>query len=226
MKKTLCTIVLFILFASGLISISGVEGLCTTASSESRDFVSSVDDALPVVGGKVKAEDDWIVGSTGGIDRKYFKLGTTVSMDGYTLSVEHYSDDENIPTFLYTPEKESLIDNVTIMAAWGQAQEMAEKAAANIGAYLGNAVVSEAFQQEIVDRTGWSYSYVYEDAQVGDSAVMAVRTVNIYFDGINDISVLCSITAKANDVAKLPTVEKIFRELEPFVQRMTIDGGA
>lgn len=221
MKKTLCTIVLFILFTSGLIGISGSEGLCTTASSESRDFVSSADDALPVVGGKVKAEDDWIVGSTRGIDIKYFKLGTVVSMDGYTLSVEHYSDDENTPTFLYTPEKESLIDYVEIMAAWGQAQEMAEKAAANIGAYLGNAVVSEAFQQEIVDRNGWSFSYDYEDAQV-----MAVRTVNIYFDGINDISVLCSITAKANDAAKLPTVEKMFRELEPFVQRMTIEGGA
>jgi hypothetical protein len=111
----------------------------------------------------VQAESNWIVANTGSTDKpKYFKLGSVSEVDGYTLKTD-YLVDENVPTFQYTPETAGAIDNVTILAAKGQAQEMAGKVAASYGSYLQNAVASEVTQVTLGGRTGWAFSCDYED---------------------------------------------------------------
>jgi hypothetical protein len=126
-----------------------------------RDFF---DGSLRIAGGKVQADANWIVVNTGTTDKpKYFKLGSVSPVDGYAMTTEHYSGDDNVPTFQYTPDTAGAIDNVTILAAKGGAQEMAGKVAANYASYLQNAVASEVSEVTIGGRTGWAFSCDYED---------------------------------------------------------------
>jgi len=220
------------------------------------------DGSLRTHGGKVHSDADWIVVNTGTTDKpKYFKLGTVSDVDGYTRKNENYSGDANVPTFIYTPnDTASTIENVTILAAKGQAEEMANKVSANYTSYLQNAVPGEITQMTIGDHTGWAFSCDYQDtepaaaaatpapeasiapdataeATVAPDATAApeasatpapvtkpARLISIYFDASHSMSVLASITAKADDASKLPSVDELYKALAPFVQSMTIDG--
>jgi hypothetical protein len=229
-----------------------------------RDFF---DGSLRTHGGKVQAEDNWIVVNTGTTDKpKYFKLGTVSEVDGYTLKNEHYSGDDNVPTFVYTPDEASAIENVTLLAAKGQAEEMAGKVSANYSSYLQGAVPSEVSQVTVGGRTGWAFSCDYQDTEAQPEATAtpapeataaeatvaaeataapeatpaaeatvapeatpapvtkAARVVSIYFDASHSMSVLASITAKADDAAQLPATDAMYKMLDPFVKGMTIDG--
>ena len=216
-----------------------------------RDFF---DGSLRLSGGKVQAEENWIVVNTGASSSpKYFKLGTVSPVDGYALATEHYTGDDNVPTFVYKPETAGAIDNVTIIAAKGKAEEMAGKVAANYGAYLQNAVSSEVSQVTVGGRTGWAFSCDYEDpvidaaatpapeatpaaeataapeatpAATSAPAVKAARVVSVYFDASHGMSVLTSITAKADTAGQLPGVEDLYKAMEPFAGGITIDGEA
>lgn len=233
-----------------------------------RDYF---DGSLRTHGGKVQADADWIVVNTGTTGKpKYFKLGTVSDVDGYTRKNENYSGDANVPTFIYTPnDTASAIENVTILAAKGQAEEMANKVSANYTSYLQNAVPSEVTQMTIGGHTGWAFSCDYQDTEPAATATPApeasiapeaaatatvapdataaatvapeataapepsatpapvtkpARLISIYFDASHSMSVLASITAKADDASKLPSVDELYKVLTPFVQSMTIDG--
>jgi hypothetical protein len=205
-----------------------------------RDFF---DGSLRISGGKVQADANWIVVNTGTSSKaKYFKLGSVSEVDGYAMATDHLSD-ENVPTFVYTPETAGAIDNVTILAAKGQAEEMAVKVAANYGSYLQNAVASEVGQVTIGGRTGWAFSCDYEDpvpeatpapdatvapeatpAATPVPAVKAARLISVYFEASRGMSVLTSISAKADTAAQLPSVEDLYKAMEPFAKGITIDG--
>ena len=206
------------------------------------------DGSLRISGGKVQADANAIVVSTGTTDKpKYFKLGSVSEVDGYAMATEHLTGDNNVPTFVYTPETAGAIDNVTMLAAKGQAQDMAGKVAANYASYLQNAVSSEVTQVTVGGRTGWAFSCDYEDplpeaaatpapeatvapaatpAATPAPAVKAARVITIYFDASRSMAVLSSITAKADTKDQLPSVEDMYKAMEPFVQGLTIDGEA
>ena len=234
-----------------------------------RDFF---DGSLRIADGKVQTDANSIVVSTGTTDKpKYFKLGSVSEVDGYTMTAEPYLSDANVPAFQYTPSTPSAISNVTILAAKGQAQDMAGKVAANYGAYLQNAVSSEVTQVTVGGRTGWAFSCDYDEPQeeaaatpapdatvapeatpapdatvapeatpapdatvapeatpaaTAAPAVKAARLVSIYLDASRGMSVLSSITARADTKDQLPSVEDMYKAMEPFIQGLTIDGEA
>jgi len=200
-----------------------------------RDYF---DGSLRVEGGVVQAEEDWIVVNTGTSNSpKYFKLGEVSPVDGYAMTVEHLSD-QNVPTFTFKPESGGAIENVEILAAKGGAQEMAERFSDSLGSFLQSAVASEASQRQIGGRTGWAFSCDYENpvSQTAEATpapdaaaapkVQAARMIDAYFDASRGLSIMVSITAKADDAAQLPSVEDMYAMLDPFVQGLTIDGVA
>ena len=122
------------------------------------------DGSLKVTDGKVQAEENWIVVNTGtSSSPKYYKLGEVSPVDGYTMKRESLTGDDNAPTFVYTPEGESAVEDVTILAAKGGAEEMASKVLTNYASFLQNAVPGEVVQKTFGSRTGWSFSCDYDE---------------------------------------------------------------
>ncbi len=203
-----------------------------------RDYF---DGSLRISGGKVQAEENWVVVNTGTTDKpKYYKLGTVSDVEGYKRTAEHITD-ENVSAFVYKPDAKSAIDNISMTAAKGAAEEMAAKVSANYSSYLQNAVASEVSQVTIAGRSGWMFSCDYEDSTADAAATPVpeatpaattapaakkVRVITVYFDASRGMSILTSITAKADDAAQLPSVEELTKALDPFIAGLTIDGEA
>jgi len=193
---------------------------------------------LEVVGGEAQAEDDWIVVNAGTRDNpRYFKLGAVSPAEGYTLEAEDISGDGNVPAFVYTPDGASAIEDVMVLAARGRAEELAGRVSASYASYLKGAVVSEVSRMVLGGRDGWTFSCDYDDADDPDAAAESdaaatpaparpARMVLIYFDAPHGMSVLTSITAKADDAAQLPSVDEMYKALETVAQGMTIEGEA
>ena len=209
------------------------------------------DGSLRVSDGKVQAEENWIVVNTGtSSSPKYYKLGTVSPVDGYKMEREALTGDENVPTFVFKPEVESPAEDVTMMAAKGGAEEMASKVLANYASYLQNAVPGEVAQKTLGGRIGWSFSCDYEDVSTvaaeatpapeataeaeatpapeatpaAETATRAARTVGIYFDAPQGMSILVSASAKADDAAALPSLDELYAMLDPFIAGMRIEG--
>ena len=56
------------------------------------------------------------------------------------------------------------------------------------------------------------------------TATRAARTVGIYFDAPQGMSILVSSTAKADDAAGLPSLDELYAMLDPFIAGMSIEG--
>jgi hypothetical protein len=190
---------------------------------------------LPVVDGKVQAEDNWILVNTGNQQQPvYVKLGEVQDVDGYTMKAEKNGSEENAPNFFYYPAGDSQVDDVRVLAAYQDAQQSAEKAAKSYAAYFKNAVSSEATQVEVDGRTGWAFSCDYENALVGDTATPApdatqapvgtIRVYSVYFDAPNGLSVVVSVTSKPGEAASLLDATALSKLAEPFVQMLSIEG--
>ena len=196
------------------------------------------DGSLRISDGKVQAEENWIVVNTGtSSSPKYYKLGTASPVDGYAMEREALTGDENVPTFVFKPEGASPAEDVTMMAAKGGAEEMASKVLANYASYLQNAVPGEVSQKTLGGRTGWSFSCDYEDVSTvtpeataaeataePETVTRAARTVGIYFDAPQGMSILVSSTAKADDAAGLPSLDELYAMLDPFIGGLSIEG--
>ena len=208
------------------------------------------DGSLKVTDGKVQAEENWIVVNTGtSSSPKYYKLGEVSPVDGYAMERQSLTGDENAPTFVFTPEGDSPLEDVTILAAKGGAEEMASKVLANYTSFLQNAVPGEVAQKTIGGRTGWSFSCDYDEVSTvtaeataepeatpaaetaepeataePETATRAARIVGIYFDAPRGMSILVTSTAKADDAAALPSLDEMYALLNPFNAGMRIEG--
>ena len=206
-----------------------------------RDYF---DGSLRVKDGAVQAEDNWIVANTGDtLKPKYFKLGSVSPVDGFTMENERYPSDDNVSNFVYKPTGDSALDSVSVMAAKGGAEAMAQQYATTYSTYLQSATAGEVREVTVGGRTGWGFTFDYApteteaaatatpapEATIAPEATSApaaktVRSVIVYFDASRGMSVFASLTTKADDADKLPDTDSLFKALDPFVAGMTIDG--
>lgn len=57
-----------------------------------------------------------------------------------------------------------------------------------------------------------------------ETVTRAARTVGIYFDAPQGMSILVSSTAKADDAAGLPSLDELYAMLDPFIGGLSIEG--
>lgn len=108
------------------------------------------DGSLDVVDGAVQTqgENSLIVNAGTGNAPRYFKVGQLANLDGYTLEAEMTGSDENVNHFIYRPEGESSIEQITVEATSYKADQLASP---TLAAYSSttDGVCSEMGEAEI-----------------------------------------------------------------------------
>lgn len=85
------------------------------------------DGSLDVVDGvaQTQGENSLIVNAGTGNAPRYFKVGQLSDVEGYALEAEMTGADENVNHFIYRPEGESSIDQITVEATSYKADQLA-----------------------------------------------------------------------------------------------------
>jgi len=85
------------------------------------------DGALKVKDGKiVDAGENWLIVNGNARGRRYFKLGEIGDIDGYTRENRPFVSDENLNQFVFTPEGESAILDISVSASAYDPARLAE----------------------------------------------------------------------------------------------------
>lgn len=124
------------------------------------------DGSLDVVDGvaQTQGENSLIINAGTGNAPRYFKVGQLANVDGYALEAEMTGTDENVNHYIYRPEAESPIDQITVEATAYKAEQLASP---TLAAYSSttDGVCSEMGEAEVSGHEVQYFTYRREQAE-------------------------------------------------------------